>query len=249
MARAELAEAQELLAGPTAAEGVVRVAEQEELGLRCDGGLHGLPIEGRPTVLLRVRHGDEVAVRVLMAMQHGRVSRGADHNGSVRGRADRAGHQGEGRYTAGQVVQPAGLHLRPVAVLQVVHNGLPHLVREDGVAVEMMIEPTLQSPDDAIRRLNIHIGDTEGDRPLEVPLTVPGVATLLIFCKNNAHISYSDRRDTPRAGRIYQDKCGRAAEMQKNRRLRLQKRAGGTRMGAWRTRHYTAPGQRLTPQP
>ncbi len=187
MAAAELADAQKLLARPAAPERVLRVAEQKELGVGLHGALHRLPVEAPVPSLASTRNGDELAVGVFMAVEHGRIGRGADHDAGVRRGADGACNQGEGRHAAGQVVQPFGACLNAVTLAEVVDDGAAQLVRHEGVAEEGVAQAPLQRLDEAGRRLDVHIGDAEGQGALKIPLDISGVAALFVFGELDAH--------------------------------------------------------------
>ena len=170
---AELCQAQDILRAPDPPQRVVGIAEQEHARVGRHGGFHGLPVEFPVAINLNQGNTQQLAACILVAMQHGRVHRGTNHDFVFRLGAGGACYQGEGRHAAGQGMQPFRLHiLNTVVCLEIVTDGEAEFICHERIAVEVVVEPLLKGIDHAGGRFDVHIGNAERERPLEVPFDV-----------------------------------------------------------------------------
>jgi len=121
---AEVAEACEFCFCVNTADGIVRAAQDEELGVRLDGGFHCIEVE-RPCVVSveAERDFNKLTVGVVGRAEEGRVDGRCRHDGFVGCDEGMAAEVDRG-HEAGQEVEPVGFGAVAVLAVEIVEHRL-----------------------------------------------------------------------------------------------------------------------------
>ena len=98
----ELGKLEDLLSGEYASQGILGIAEKEELCAGGDRVLHGIPVEDPLGILENIGHGNELKSAVTMDIEEGWVHRSACEEGLSR-IGECPACQGKGGYKSPEV--------------------------------------------------------------------------------------------------------------------------------------------------
>ncbi len=182
MAEADVAHAAEFFGSPDTACWVVGVAEEENLGV----GQSRLGLEVLPINLIAILGADklilhEVAMAIIDAGEEAVVCRGLHKDATTIAlkALDDGGHSG---YYANGVDNPIGLDMPIVATCVPIGYGIIEALGDLGVAVDVVVDATLEGLNNLGGYGKIHVGDPERDDVLfggvDVPLITVGSATI-----------------------------------------------------------------------
>ena len=143
-----------------AAERVLRIAEEKQLGRGGDGLFHGFPIEGPDFIDEDVIDGDEFHLRIVVDAEEWRIDGRAGHHG-LAGFAEGAGGEGKGGDESAEVDDVIERDGGVPAITEVGEDGVVETIVGLGVAEHAVVHAAVEGLDDGGSGGEVHIGHPE----------------------------------------------------------------------------------------